>query len=502
MKWYLQVLKKYAVFSGRSRRKEYWMFTLFNIIIPIVILTIIALLLGDLSDLQPQKGEGGSSFYRLFYIIYNLAVFIPGLAVSVRRLHDIGKSGWMILIALIPLIGAIWLLVLMVTDSIPGENKYGPNPKGIAAEEKINRNRIGIIIIISSIVILFTLIIISILNKPSKKELERKIHLRDSLELVRQQNEIGKIKEQVVQVVIEQDKLEENISPENLIYRYGIFAEAAIGKQSFITLENNLIRLVISTKGGRPFTVELKKYKTYDSMPLILFDGDSTIFGFEFFANNRIIFTNNLFFETTVKSNHLIVKESNQTLKLKLNASENSYIEYVYTIKPNSHLIDFNVNFVNMDNIIASNSTYLDLNWQIYAPRQEKNAEKESNYTTIGYKFQDEKVSELWSKGKEKESKEINTKLKWIAFKQQYFSSILITENYFSNSYIEFEKLNNSEKYLKLFKAEIGIPYIPGSVQNIPFQFYFGPNHFNTMKQYKQDYEKLIPLLQRWFFFR
>ena len=132
MKWYLLVLKKYAVFSGRARRKEYWMFTLFNIIIPIIILTIIALLLGDLSGPQPAKGEGGSSLYRLFYILYCLAVFIPGLAVSARRLHDIGKSGWMILIALIPIIGIIWLLILMVTDSNPEENQYGPNPKELA----------------------------------------------------------------------------------------------------------------------------------------------------------------------------------------------------------------------------------------------------------------------------------------------------------------------------------------------------------------------------------
>ena len=113
MKWYLLVLKKYAVFSGRASRKEFWMFYLFNIIFAIVA--------GILDYILGTRG--------LFSSLYNLAVFIPELAVTVRRLHDVGKSGWMLLILLIPIIGVIWLLVLLVTDSNPGENKYGPNPK-------------------------------------------------------------------------------------------------------------------------------------------------------------------------------------------------------------------------------------------------------------------------------------------------------------------------------------------------------------------------------------
>jgi len=119
MNWYLTVLKKYAVFSGRARRKEYWMFALFN-----MIFAIVAMILDNILGIAVE-GVGYGPIYRL----YALAVLIPGLAVSVRRLHDVGKSGWMLLIALIPIIGAIWLLVLMVTDSKPGENKYGPNPK-------------------------------------------------------------------------------------------------------------------------------------------------------------------------------------------------------------------------------------------------------------------------------------------------------------------------------------------------------------------------------------
>jgi len=119
MNWYLDVLRKYAVFSGRARRKEYWYFTLFNVLIHI-----------GLSILDSAAGFS-SAEYSMGVLggIYALAVLIPSLAVSVRRLHDTGRSGWWLLIGLIPVIGFIVLLVFMVTDSNPGQNLYGPSPK-------------------------------------------------------------------------------------------------------------------------------------------------------------------------------------------------------------------------------------------------------------------------------------------------------------------------------------------------------------------------------------
>ncbi len=119
MNWYLEVLKNYAVFSGRARRKEYWMFVLFN-----VIFSIVAAILDNVLGLA-IKDVG----YGPIYILYALAVFIPGIAVSVRRLHDTGKSGWFILLGLIPCVGGIILLVFMVTAGDVGDNEYGSDPK-------------------------------------------------------------------------------------------------------------------------------------------------------------------------------------------------------------------------------------------------------------------------------------------------------------------------------------------------------------------------------------
>ena len=124
MNWYLKVLNQYTDFSGRARRKEYWMYALFNLIFAMVAL-MVDLLLGTSFDIGGMNILG----YGYIYMLYNLFVLIPGLAVLVRRLHDVGKSGWFILISIIPLIGGIWLLVLLVTDSDAGNNKWGSNPK-------------------------------------------------------------------------------------------------------------------------------------------------------------------------------------------------------------------------------------------------------------------------------------------------------------------------------------------------------------------------------------
>ncbi len=117
MEWYLKVLKNYATFAGRARRKEYWMFFLFNMIAALILL-VLDFVIGT---------------YGVLYVLYLLAVVLPSLAVTVRRLHDLGKSGWWVFISLVPLIGGIWLLVLLVTDGTAGDNSYGPSPKAAPA---------------------------------------------------------------------------------------------------------------------------------------------------------------------------------------------------------------------------------------------------------------------------------------------------------------------------------------------------------------------------------
>ena len=150
MKWFIKCLRHYADFSGRARRKEYWMFMLFSMITAIVIgvLMILVFMLTKnhyynelipygLSEEQVRAVQIGNLNYMkaiynvssIVYLSYSIIMILPSMAVAVRRLHDIGKSGWMLLVSLIPIVGEIWLLVLMVIDSQTGENQYGINPK-------------------------------------------------------------------------------------------------------------------------------------------------------------------------------------------------------------------------------------------------------------------------------------------------------------------------------------------------------------------------------------
>lgn len=144
MKYYVNVLKNYATFSGRARRSEYWFFVLFNLIFSIVAI-ILDNLLGTTFNITSIDGQQIPIFYGYIYLIYALFVFLPSLAVLVRRLHDTGKSGWFIFISLIPIVGAIWLLVLTFMDSVYGANKYGPNPKDIGNTDEIDQigNHLG-----------------------------------------------------------------------------------------------------------------------------------------------------------------------------------------------------------------------------------------------------------------------------------------------------------------------------------------------------------------------
>lgn len=125
MKWYLKVLKHYADFSGRARRKEYWMFVLFN-----MIFLIVAIILDNVLGLTVDDSPFG-----VFYFLYGFAIVIPALAVNVRRLQDVGKSGWWFLIIFVPFIGPVWLFVLLVIESQQGYNKWGQNPKEISADK-------------------------------------------------------------------------------------------------------------------------------------------------------------------------------------------------------------------------------------------------------------------------------------------------------------------------------------------------------------------------------
>ncbi|RLD61604.1 MAG: membrane protein insertase YidC [Bacteroidetes bacterium] len=350
---------------------------------------------------------------------------------------------------------------------------------------------------ITGIVLIFLVLIgYSYFTKPSEEELAAAKRKQDSIASVEKEKTIeeAKIKEEVKNAVpvIEPQEISESTSIQNKLNQYGPFADVAQGENQFVTLENNLIKIKFSSKGGRVYSVELKNYETYDSLPVKLFDGDSTIFGLNFFAQNRAISTNELFFTPGTLENQ-IVSDSSKSLSLKLKLSDNQYIEYLYTLEANSYMLKFDINLVGMNNIIASNLNYLTLNWETNIRRQEKGKKWETDNTTVFYKYYQDEVDELSIRAKDAQE-ELKTKVKWVAFKQQFFSSFLVADNAFLNGFVKVNKIENSEKYLKKCYAELTIPYESKPTENIPMKFYFGPNKYKTLHQYKLKFEDVIPL--------
>jgi YidC/Oxa1 family membrane protein insertase len=285
--------------------------------------------------------------------------------------------------------------------------------------------------------------------------------------------------------------------------QYGVFAGAAKGENGFIILENNKIELKISLRGGRVYSARLKDYRTYDSLPLFLFNGDSTVFGLNFFtADNKAVQTNNLFFKPVSEEKKFVVTSQPLNVKLRLNADSGKFIEYTYTLAPDKYMVDFDVTFISMETVIATNQNSLSFDWKMYIPQQEMGRQNEENYTGIKYKYYQDEVKGFGERSnKETEKADVTTKLSWVAFKDQFFSSVLISNNYFLNGSFTSTRLTGSEKYMRFFTAEVGVPFNPGASSPVNLKLYYGPNHFTSLKKEGLQLEQLVNLgknITRW----
>jgi len=278
------------------------------------------------------------------------------------------------------------------------------------------------------------------------------------------------------------------------VSEYGAFSQAATGENDFITLENNLVELRIATKGGRVYSARLKNYKTFDGKPLILFSGDSTIFGFNFFtADNKAVQTNNLYFKPVSDQKAYNVVSRPESVVLRLTAGDDKYIEYKYTLAPDKYTVDFNVTFKSMEGIIAANQNSLTLDWKMYLPQQEKGRQNEEQYSTINYKYYQDDVAGLGTRqSKEVVKSDISTKLSWISFQDQFFSSIIISNDYFLNATVSSTKTLASKKYHRYYTSEVGIPFGVGSSNSVNMKLFYGPNSIPILKREKMQLEKVV----------
>lgn len=306
---------------------------------------------------------------------------------------------------------------------------------------------------------------------------------------MQRQDSIAKVEQRKMELAARQQQEELKVSAEEAagqgvaVRKDSVFFQDSLAEQTF-TLENDKIKLHISTRGGRITYVDLKEYRTHDSLPLILWRSGETAFGMNFYARNQQINTEKFLFKPSTTETTLYAKDNEQVLSMRLYADSTKYIEYLYKLAPGSYMTDLSIITHNMGDVIASNSSFLTLYWGVNMPQLEKSKDFENRYTGVYYKFYEDAVENMSLTSDEEET--LPTKVQWIDFKQQFFSSILISETPFSDVLLT-SKTSQKAGYLKDAYAEVPLPYNGKMNEQYNMQFYFGPNSYPILKSYGND---------------
>lgn len=349
--------------------------------------------------------------------------------------------------------------------------------------------------IVGFVLIALVLVGYSYFTAPTKDQIAQQQRQRDSIALVNQTKVQDSIKNVIAQAAapVNPDTViaNDSVNQVNLQNQLGSFASAANGTPQTFLLENEKMKVTLSNQGGKVVQVELKDYKTYDKKPLILFKGDSTVMGLNFFAENKTIATDKLFF-TPVGEAFNISGTTKKSFTMRLNAGNGKYLDYTYTLTGNKYDVKFDIGFTGMNDLIAANSTFVELDWRHNLLRQEHIMKPERAVSTIYYRYSDDKEDYL-SETKD-EQKSINEKIKWVSFKQQYFQTALIADSLFDPTIIETFTDKSSDTDVRYMKANVRIPYYHMPNEKFGTTFYFGPNLYPTLKSYDVNLEKTIPL--------
>ena len=341
------------------------------------------------------------------------------------------------------------------------------------------------------------------LTGPSKEQIARNKQIKDSVELATKAAQVAEeAKAAAKKLAMANDTTAKVVVSDSILQLqknsiYKDFSVATNGKAEVVTIENENIKAFISTKGGNVEKVILKNYKRYGKTePLILFDKDSTsqYIQFDAYANNMRFSTDSFYFKASSMT-EVANGTDTKSIILKLEtAKPESYIEYIYTLKGNDYMLDYDVNFVGMQNIISNRSNKVTMHWSQALPSQEKHIVKEREHATAYYKQTNEGVDYINArKSEEKLLNEDN--IKFVSFKQHFFNSTLIADGEFlkEGSFVKTSETKES-KYVKTITAELSIPYKHSSSEKFGMAFYFGPTQYQTLKAYDLDLEKIIPL--------
>ena len=302
--------------------------------------------------------------------------------------------------------------------------------------------------------------------------------------------------EQMAAMAMDSMKRAQGIVPENEInvrtmpaYKDSLLTEARLASESFYMLANDKVEIEFTTRGAQPYSVKVNDYMTYDSTALYLIEKGASQYGISLYAGENIN-TKDFVFQ--------VAEHTDSTLVMQLPFAGGGYIQQRFFLPADSYMMQNELSLVNMDGIIPRNVSMLDIDWSVVIPRLEKGYKNEKQYSNLDYYFTGDKKPENMGRGRDG-SERIDTKLKWFAFQQQFFSAIMTAGNEFTSADLSLKYFSEneykSEGKLMACSAKLRSDFQAGSNNvTIPYEFYFGPNDYRTLKSYDENYEKIIPL--------
>lgn len=314
------------------------------------------------------------------------------------------------------------------------------------------------------VLIAILLVGFSFLSRPSEEQIAAQKKYYDSIAVVQKQEEALKAK---AAAALANEKGEATGTVDST----SLFFNAMQGKESFTTIQNNLVEITFDNKRGRVYSAMLKDYNGQDGKPVVLFNGSDAEMNFNFYNKKETIQTKDYYFE--------VVNKTDSSLTMRLTADSDSYIDFTYTLKPDSYLLRFTIQATGMAGKLAS-TDYVDISWSQRARQLEKGFTYENRLAELMYKIANDDTDNL-SAAKDDE-KQIEGRVDWIAFKNQFFSSVFIANQDFDKVNVKSRMEKQGSGYIKDYSAEMNTFFDPTGKQATDMYFYFGPNHYKTLK--------------------
>ena len=322
-------------------------------------------------------------------------------------------------------------------------------------------------------------------NRQYKKQMEIQAQL-DSVAMVEHMTEIAMDSLKRAQGLVSETGTDDVNVVKVPSYKDSLLSVARLSESELVTLENDKIEIIFNTKGAQPYSVKIKDYKAYDSTELYLIKPQMSNYDISIYAGEYIN-TKDFTFE--------IASRTDTSVTMRLPFAQGGYIQQEFVLQDGSYMVENQLSFVGMENVIPRNVSMFDIDWGVVIPRLEKGYKNEKQYSKLDYYFTGDKKPEEMGRSRN-DSKRVESRMKWFAFQQQFFSAIMTAGNEFASADLDVKFFEESDPSANLMActAKLRSEFQPSANTVIPFSFYFGPNDFGVLKQYDLKYEKIIPL--------